>query len=149
MHRPLVLAEVLLFFVAAAYCQGAPASAQPAVSRPAPKFDVSNIDTSLDPCVDFYEYSCAKWMKNNPIPPDYPEWVSFAEVEEHNLSVLHNILEKAAPNDPKRPPVSQKIGDFYASCMDEQAANRLRFAPLKPAEFVIIQIQQITQPPQT
>ena len=101
-------------------------------TRPAPKFDVANIDRSLDPCVDFYQYACANWIKNNPIPPDYPEWVSFNEVYEHNLGVLHDILEKASVNDPKRSPVLGKIGDFYASCMDEKAANQKRFAPLMP-----------------
>ncbi len=97
-----------------------------------PKFDVSNIDASLDPCTDFYAYSCSKWMKNNPIPADYPEWVSFSEVYEHNLHVLRGILDKAAVNDPKRTPVVQKIGDYYAACMDETAANKAGYAPLKP-----------------
>jgi putative endopeptidase len=97
-----------------------------------PKFDISNIDASLDPCTDFYAYSCSKWMKNNPIPADYPEWVSFNEVYEHNLHVLRGILDKAAVNDPKRSPVVQKNGDYYAACMDETAANKAGYAPLKP-----------------
>jgi putative endopeptidase len=101
-------------------------------TRPAPKFDVANIDKSLDPCVDFYQYACGNWIKNNPIPPDYPEWLSFNEVYEHNLAVLHGILEKASASDSQRSPVLQKIGDFYASCMDEKAVNQKRFAPLQP-----------------
>ena len=61
--------------------------------RAAPKFDIANIDRSLDPCVDFYQYACSNWIKNNPIPSDYSEWISFAEVEEHNNAVLRSVPE--------------------------------------------------------
>ncbi len=110
----------------------APAGADVASQRPAPKFDISDLDKSVDPCTDFYQYACGNWMKNNPIPADYPAWISFAEVQEHNLAVLHQILEKASLNNPKRTPVMQKIGDFYASCMDERAVNAAGFKPLQP-----------------
>ena len=75
-----------------------------------PKFDIANIDKSLDPCTDFYAYSCSKWMKNNPIPADYPDWVSFNEVSEYNLGVLRAILEKASANDPRRNAITQNVG---------------------------------------
>src|SRR5689334_9665316 len=109
-----------------------PAGADVTRQRPAPRFDVSNIDKSVDPCTDFYQYACGNWMKNNPIPADYPVWVSFAEVQEHNLAVLHQILEKASVNTAGRTPVQQKIGDFYASCMDESAVNAAGVKPLQP-----------------
>src|SRR2546421_11336093 len=99
-------------------------SAETPAQRPAPTFDIANIDKSANPCVDFYQFACGNWIKNNPIPPDYPSWDSFSEVYEHNLAVLHSILEKASANDPKRSPVIQKIGDYYASCMEEKAINQ-------------------------
>src|SRR5438552_13386561 len=113
--------------------------------RPAPKFDIANIDRSLDPCIDFYQYACSNWIKKNPIPADYSEWISFAEVEEHNNMVLRRILEKASVNDPKRSPVLQKIGDFYASCMDEEATNKKRYAPLQPELDRIAAVKDKTQ----
>src|SRR5262249_38404520 len=79
--------------------------------RPAPRFDIANIDKTADPCVDFYQFACGNWIKNNPIPGDQPVWLSFSEVYEHNLVVLRRILEKASVNDPKRDPIRQKIGD--------------------------------------
>lgn len=148
--RPGIFLSTFLVMAAMAAAQGpAPAktggSADTSAPRPAPRFDVANIDKSLDPCVDFYKYACNNWIKNNPIPPDYPEWISFNEVYEHNLAILHGILEKAGANDPKRSPVMQKIGDFYASCMDEQASNQQRSAPLKPELDRIAAIQDKTQ----
>lgn len=121
---------LLTIFVALGAALGQTAS-QPQTA-PAPKFDINNIDKSLDPCVDFYQFACSKWIKNNPAPPDYPDWVSFSEIYEHNLGVLRGILEKASNPKPPRTPVNQKIGDFYAACMDESAINKAGYSPLKP-----------------
>src|SRR5258708_289011 len=115
------------------------ASAQPsgaasetkAVTRPK-SFDPSAMDKSVDPCENFYEYACGSWRKNNSIPSDQSRWGRFNELTEYNRQVLHEILEKDSANDPKRSPAAQKIGDFYASCMDETAANAKGAAPLKP-----------------
>jgi len=124
-----------------------PAPAVPGVpaERPAPKFEIANIDKSVDPCADFYQYACGNWIKNNPIPGDQPTWISFNEVYEHNLVVLRQILEKASANDPNRGPVLQKIGDFYAACMDEAAANKAGYAPLKPELDRIAAVKDKTQ----
>src|SRR5581483_4553636 len=102
------------------------------VTRPK-SFDIDAMDKAVDPCTDFFEYACGTWRKKNPIPPDQARWGRFNELAEYNRQVLHEILEKAAANDPNRSPVMQKIGDFYQSCMDEQAVNAKGSAPLKPA----------------
>ena len=113
--------------------------------RPAPRFDISSIDKSIDPCVDFYQFACNNWIKNNPMPADYTDWISFSEVEEHNNAVLRRILDKAKVNDPKRSAVLQKVGDFYTSCMDEEAANKKRSTPLKPEFDRITAVKDKTQ----
>src|SRR6478609_6558345 len=149
MHKTLLnhllrLSTLLLFTAAVAFAQ-APKPQPVASEHPAPKFDIANIDKAADPCVDFYQYACGNWIKNNPIPGDQPVWLSFSEVYEHNLLVLRQILERAAQNDPGRSAVAQKIGDFYASCMDEAAANKAGAAPLKPELDRIAAIKDKTQ----
>jgi len=81
--------------------------------------DVSALDPKVDPCVDFYQYACGNWRVTNPIPSDRSHWGRFAQLRERNLDTLRNILEHASIDDPNRSVVEQKIGDYYAACMDE------------------------------
>ena len=114
------LTLLLSLFAAAAAAQGIPG------------FSIGNMDKSVDPCVDFYKYACGGWMAKNPIPADQSLWGQSSQLIERNRAVLQNILEKAASNKPTRTRMEQQIGDFYASCMDEQAIEKLGAQPLKP-----------------
>jgi len=114
--------------------QTSPPSSGPASSgalREIPVFDVNAIDKTADPCVDFYQYACGTWMKNNPIPPDKSRWGRFDELAEHNLYILRDILSEAqAPG--KHTPAESMVGTYYASCMDESAIEKKGIARLTP-----------------
>jgi putative endopeptidase len=101
-------------------------------TKPGPGFSIDNIDKTLDPCVDFFEYACGNWLKRTEIPADQSAWLSFVELDERNLITLRDILDKAAASDPNRTPVQQKIGDFYSSCMDEKAIEAKGLDPFRP-----------------
>jgi putative endopeptidase len=110
----------------------APAPAQQSREKHEPSLDVTSMDRSADPCVDFFEYSCGGWIRNNPIPPDQSSWDTYSKMQDENRTRLRGILETAAQPDAARSPVRQKIGDYYASCIDETAIEAKGLDPLKP-----------------
>jgi putative endopeptidase len=105
--------------------------AQAGAPHEIPSFDVKAIDKTADPCVDFYQYACGTWMKNNPIPPDKARWGRFDELAEHNLYILRDILTDAQASG-KQTSIETMIGTYYGSCMDEATIENKGAAPLTP-----------------
>jgi endothelin-converting enzyme/putative endopeptidase len=93
--------------------------------------DVDFMDTSVDPCTDFFTYSCGGWLKKNPIPPDKTSWGLGSKLADDNRVLLREILQEAAAPAPDKDAVKQKIGDYYTACMDEKAIEAAGAAPLK------------------
>src|SRR5262245_48976012 len=113
---------VVLLFVLF-FCFSLSSQTLPEVALPyTPSLDPTAMDRAVDPCVDFYKYSCGKWSQKNPIPADRTAWSVYAKAYEDNLTLLHGILEQAATAS-QRDAVTQKVGDFYSACMNETTAN--------------------------
>jgi putative endopeptidase len=123
----------VVFALVAASLLSLAAAQQPAAtpSKYEPALDVTSMDRSVDPCVDFFKYSCGGWMKSNPIPPDQSSWDTYSKMQDENLGRLRGILEAASAPDPKRNAAAQKIGDYYSSCTDEKAIESKGSQPLK------------------
>ncbi len=125
--------RVLLFsgLLCAALCNAQTSSSGSSGNiKEIPGFGLTAIDTTVNPCEDFYQYACGNWMKTNAIPADKSRWGRFDQLQEHNFYVLRDILNsaQAKPNSP----IEKKVGDFYASCVDEVAIDKAGAAPLQP-----------------
>jgi len=110
-----------------------------------PGLDPASLDRSADPCVDFYQFACGGWMKNNPIPADQTRWSVATKLEDENRVLLRQILENAAKPQAHRTPNDQKIGDYYGACMDEEAVEKAGIEPLKPDLERIKKIRNIRE----
>src|SRR5262249_19708044 len=129
-HR-LVIAFVIatlpmatLFSQSAAPAAGAP---QPAAS--ASGVDLTALNRTVDPCTDFFQFACGGWPTANPIPGDPARRGPFHALPEKNDTILRRVLDSASTS---RDAADKKIGDYYASCMDEAGIERLGVTPVEP-----------------
>ncbi len=93
--------------------------------------DPRNFDTATAPCSDFFQHANGGWLKANPIPAEYSQWSLDDELRERNLALQREILDAAAKNPGSVGSITQKIGDFYASALDEATVNAAGFTPIQ------------------
>jgi putative endopeptidase len=140
--RKLAIHTFCLIALGAAPAATLTAQEQQAAAKPAdtpltsfpytPGLDVNAMDKSADPCVDFYQYTCGGWIRNNPIPSDQARWDVYRKLSYDNQRYLWGILDGLAKTTTGRNARQQKIGDFFGACMDEAAVEKLGATPLKP-----------------
>ena len=96
-----------------------------------PSLDLTSLDKSVDPCVDFYKFTCGGWQKNNPIPADQATWSVYSRLANDNQQFLWGILAEDAKPSPARTPVQQKVGDYFAACMATDAIDKRGDDPIR------------------
>jgi putative endopeptidase len=123
---------------------GAQTREEPALPY-SPSLNLNSMDKSIDPCQNFYKYACGRWQKDNPIPADQTSWSVYGKLYQDNLNFLRGILEQAANSTTPRDAVSQKIGDFYASCIDEAGLEKNGLGPLQAELDAIAQLNSLRE----
>ncbi len=135
MHKSLCFA--LLAFAASL-------AAQPVTQLPySPSLDLTSMDTSVQPCQDFYRYSCGNWTKQNPIPADQASWDVYGKLAFDNERLLWGILDRAAKGGAGRNESERKIGDFFQACMDEPSVEKAGTQPIDAAMQRIARIRSL------
>jgi putative endopeptidase len=104
--------------------------------KPAPQldhFDARKVDPAVDPCTDFYQYACNRWIADNPVPADEVFWGSFGKLQLWNETFVHQtVLDVAAKPAAERTPAEQKVGDYWSACTNEKQRKSDSLATLRP-----------------
>ncbi len=95
-------------------------------------FDVRNMDKSVNACTDFFQYANGSWVKTTKIPASQSRWGSFNVLADNNRAILKSVLEKASSSNGAKGSDSQLIGDYYSSCMNEDAIEAAGAKPVLP-----------------
>jgi len=94
--------------------------------------DPANMDRSVKPGDDFYQYASGNWIKNNPVPAKETRWGSFNALRDFNINAVKGLVEAAAANRTAAPgSVEKRVGDFYAAAMDSLAIENMGYTPIK------------------
>ena len=110
-------------------------------ATPKPDILAANLDSTVKPGEDFFEYANGGWLKKNPIPGEQSSWGIGNLVIEENLKRLREISEKAAAANAAKGSNDQKIGDFWSMAMD---STKIEADGLKPIQPLLDKINAVT-----
>ena len=114
------------------FCLASNVNAQQTAPGSYHAIELKNLDQSVKPGDNFYEFAVGNWVKNNPVPASKSSWFSFDELYDHNRTVLKEVVYAAASANAAKGTNTQKVGDFFSTSMDSTRLNALGATPLKP-----------------
>ena len=142
--RPILCACAFLISAASLVSGQAPKPETPLYSLPySPSLDLTSLDRKVEPCVDFFHYSCGGWIQKNPIPPDQPRWDVYSKLQDDNQRFLWGILQEASQPKAGRNTVEAEIGDYFYACMNEPAIEQAGASPLKAGLDAIAALKSV------
>ena len=124
----LTLSLVLCFFISTS-SKSMPAKGKPKKSKSG--VTVSNLDNSVKPSADFYQYACGGWMKLNPLGAEYARYGSFDVLAENNQKQLKDLVLGLAKKKSEAGTIEQKVGDLYKIGMDTVTLNIQKAEPIQ------------------
>ena len=119
-----------LAFIATTSCDNSPKKDMSII----PGFDLANLDTTVSPTDDFFQYSTGGWQKANPIPETDSRWGAFNILYEQGQDKIKGLIKDAENNKGEKGSDSQLIGDFYKSAMDSMGIEEAGLKPLQSLE---------------
>lgn len=129
-------------FIVVGFCQ------QPLTTLPyTPSLDLASVNRSVEPCQNFYRFACGNWISNNPIPADQPRWDVYGKLTFENQLYLWGLLAEAGQKTSGRTANEQKIGDMFASCMDEGGIATAGTAPVQALLNSIAALKAVSELP--
>ena len=120
MKKGIILMMSMLAFAACAPKTGAPA------------LDLTDLDTTASPKVDFYQYATGGWQQKNPLRPEFSRYGSFDAIRERTQENLNALFESMTTLEAKPGTVDQKISDLYKMALDSTTRNQLGAQPIQP-----------------
>ena len=123
--------KAVLFGAASVFAFDASAQHNSPAKKKVVFIDKSNMDLTVKPGEDFYNYAGGTWIKNNPVPLKETRWGSFNQLRDFNINAVKTILAESANSKAPAGSIERRIGDFYSAGMDSITIETLGYTPIK------------------